>query len=243
MLSRLRKIRPAGFVAGFVAALVVGGGTAYAANGGSVIIGKTNYGTATTGISNSYGSAASFSSKSGYAPFRVNRSTKVPYLNSDLIDGLDSASFLRSTGKAADANKLDGLDSTAFGLASGQTGYIAAVGAFTDVDGDGVVDVLMAEASCPSGTKVTGGGVDNWTGNPTMVNSPAGGQSWDGVAVANQTDNVADDLVVYVVCYNPRGAVPGASSTVMAATATVSGKTAQSSGASLQDRVAAQIKK
>ena len=34
--------------------------------------------------------------------------------DADLLDGLDSAAFLRTTGKAADANLLDGMDSTAF---------------------------------------------------------------------------------------------------------------------------------
>ena len=34
--------------------------------------------------------------------------------NADLLDGLDSTEFLRTTGKAADADQLDGLDSGAF---------------------------------------------------------------------------------------------------------------------------------
>jgi hypothetical protein len=40
--------------------------------------------------------------------------------NADLLDGLDSTEFLRTTGKAADANLLDGLDSTAFLPATGK---------------------------------------------------------------------------------------------------------------------------
>jgi hypothetical protein len=40
--------------------------------------------------------------------------------DSDQLDGLDSAAFLRTTGKAADANLLDNLDSTAFLPAGGK---------------------------------------------------------------------------------------------------------------------------
>lgn len=40
--------------------------------------------------------------------------------DADMLDNLDSSAFLRTTGKAADANFLDGLDSTAFLPASGK---------------------------------------------------------------------------------------------------------------------------
>jgi hypothetical protein len=41
-------------------------------------------------------------------------------VNSDLLDNLDSAAFLRSGGKATDADRLDNLDSTAFLPATGK---------------------------------------------------------------------------------------------------------------------------
>jgi hypothetical protein len=41
--------------------------------------------------------------------------------NADLLDGLDSTDFLRSTGKAADADLLDGLDSAAFLRTTGKS--------------------------------------------------------------------------------------------------------------------------
>lgn len=47
----------------------------------------------------------------GYLPNNILVKAK----DSNLLDGLDSTSFLRSNGKAVDSDKLDGLDSTAFG--------------------------------------------------------------------------------------------------------------------------------
>lgn len=42
-------------------------------------------------------------------------------MNADLLDGLDSADFLRANGKAADSEKLDGIDSTGFLRKTGGT--------------------------------------------------------------------------------------------------------------------------
>lgn len=223
MLTRLRKIRPAGFIAGFLAALVVGGGgVAYAANGGYMVIGTNNYGTRGTGINDAYGTPLWLNGKAGYAPLRVNSVTKVPLLNVD---------------------QLDNLDSTAFALTGGQTGYIAVEGQFIDVDGDGTDDTLAASAVCPTGTKVVGGGVDNFTGNPTAINSPGGSQAWDGAALADPNTNTVGDLVTYVVCYNPRGAVAGSKSTASAAVAGVTTKVAQSPMDALRNKLASHTKK
>ena len=240
MMTRIRNIRPAGFVAGVIAALVIGGGSAYAANGGSVILGKANYATAGTGISNSGGTPLYLYSKSGTPPLKVNRTVKVPYLNSDLLDGLDQSAFLRATGKAVNADKLDGYDNSAFALAAGgHTGYITANGEFADVDSDGVADVLIATATCPVGTKLTGGGVDNWTGHTTLVDSAGPDGTWWAAAIADEYSNVNDDVVAYAVCYNPRGVVPGAT-TIAPSTSTKTQLTPQDL---LRDKVAAHLKK
>ena len=55
MLSRIRRLRPAAFIAGFLAAVVLtgGGAAAYAANGGSLLIGRSNSATATTTLTSS----------------------------------------------------------------------------------------------------------------------------------------------------------------------------------------------
>jgi hypothetical protein len=60
------------------------------------------------------GSALGLSVDPASPPFTTNSSTKVPNLNSDLLDGQNSTAFLGVNGTAANANKLDGLDSTQF---------------------------------------------------------------------------------------------------------------------------------
>jgi hypothetical protein len=102
-------------VVAYVALFFAMSGTAYAATGGTFLLGKSNSATTTTSLTNSAGTALKLTSKSGYPPLSVGTNKLlVPYLNSDLLDGLSSASFLRSTAKAADANLLDGVDSTGF---------------------------------------------------------------------------------------------------------------------------------
>ena len=93
---------------------------ANAANGGSWLLGRSNYESATTTVSNSAGTPLSLVAKTGYAPLKVSSTTKVTNLNADRIDGLDSTNFLRNTGKAVDADKVDGLDSTSFLRSTGK---------------------------------------------------------------------------------------------------------------------------
>jgi hypothetical protein len=232
MLARIRRLRPAGFVAGFVAAVVLtgGGAAAYAANGGSVIIGRANSGTATTTLTNTAGTPLKLNAKSGYAPLAVNSSVKVPYLNADRIDGLDSTSFLRSTARAADSSKLAGLASTSYALAGGRTGIITTDASWEDTDGDGVDDSLIAMAACPAGTQLTGGGVDNFSSGPTLVDSPDAG-AWFAGVLADQAGDLPTDVTAYAVCYNPRGAVPGAAANVAQSQAT------SSSGSAIPSKV------
>jgi hypothetical protein len=76
-------------------------GGAYAANGGSLILGRGNSASSLTGVSNSKGVAFSFRSKTGSAPFTVNgNSVKVSSLNADKVDGLDSTQLRGQTGPA-----------------------------------------------------------------------------------------------------------------------------------------------
>ena len=191
MLTRIRRLRPAAFVAGFLAAVVLtgGGAAAYAANGGSLLIGRSNFGSATTSLSNSGGTALKLNSKSGTAPLAVNRTTKVTNLNADFLDGRSDASYA---------------------LSAGQTGVILAEAEWIDLDEDQVSDALLAVAVCPEGTKLTGGGVDNFTGGATFFNGPDAAGAWYGAAEADPAVNLPEDVAAYAVCYNPRGAVPGA---------------------------------
>ena len=84
------------FAAGAIVALVLGTGTAYAANGGRFILGGNNYETREASLNNSTGTALTLRSKSGTPSLKVNRTTKVPNLNSDLVDGLEFADLARN---------------------------------------------------------------------------------------------------------------------------------------------------
>lgn len=94
------RVTPAAVVA--TTALVIAlSGTAVAATGGSFLLGHTNRTTSNTIISNSKGTALVFAAKKGIAPFSVNGDkVKVPSLNADLLDGVDSTKLqLRVSGQ------------------------------------------------------------------------------------------------------------------------------------------------
>jgi hypothetical protein len=187
----MRTSRTTAFAAGAVFAIVVGGGTAVAATGGTFILGRSNTAGAVTTLSNANGSALSLNSKLGTASLRVNRTTKVPNLNADLLDGLDSAALARTAGR---------------------TGQLDFTGELQDNDGNGLNDTIAAFADCPVGTQMTGGGGADQTATGLMfVNAPNGGESWVVVvAIDENTKESPLDVTASVVCYNPRGAVPGA---------------------------------
>lgn len=181
---------PVTFALGAVTALVIGSGTAYAATGGTFLLGKSNSATTPTSLTNSKGTALVLNSKAGTPPLKVNNGTKATNLNAD---------------------KLDNLDSTSLALANGQTNTLSALGEVIDFDEDGVGDAIAAFAVCPAGTKMTGGGGDDYTQDGTMViNSPLDRNIW---MVASTTATItvenAENIVAYAVCYNPRGAVAG----------------------------------
>lgn len=110
----MRISRTGAFVGGIACAVVIGSGTAVATNGASLLIGKGNTGSATTGLSNSTGTPLSLAAKKGTPPLKVNNTVKVKNLDSDLLDGKDSGAFLAKTGKAADAAKLNGKPASTY---------------------------------------------------------------------------------------------------------------------------------
>src|SRR5215218_7767707 len=101
MVARSFGRRPsASLVVSLIALFFALGGWGYAATGGSFILGKGNSAGNTTGLSsgakkgpalalrNTGGKpAASFTVKSGVAPFTVNSAAKVARLNADTLDG------------------------------------------------------------------------------------------------------------------------------------------------------------
>lgn len=185
------KISPTvGFGLGIVVTLALGTGTAVAATGGTFLLGKSNSASTTTTLTNSTGTALSLSSKSGTAPLKVNRTTKVTNLNADQVDGLDSTKFARAD--------------------IGQTNSVVAFGEAVDTDDDGFPDSIFAIAECPLGTRLTGGGGEDYTADGVMyVNSSLDKTSWFAATTADVATADPTDLVVTAICYNPRGSVSG----------------------------------
>jgi hypothetical protein len=182
--------RTVSFGMGAVMALVIGSGTAYAATGGKFILGKSNTAGKTTTLTSKNGAALSLNSPLGAPPLKVNRSITVPNLSSDLLDGMDQSQFALASGtvKAYDAPAI---------------GY--------DLDGSGKPETFIAEASCPAGTRRTGGGATDGTDFGVIVANapdPKIANAW--AVVVYDTDEAAETqapsaVKVSVVCYSPRG--------------------------------------
>lgn len=180
--------RTTSFAMGAVVALVVGSGTAYAATGGTFLLGKANVAGKTTTLTNKKGPALSLNSGFGTPPFKVNRSITVPNLSSDLLDGMDQSQFA---------------------LASGSVRAYDVAGVAYDLNHNTKPDMIIADASCPKGTQRTGGGITDKTLSGVFVASAPDtkvANSWAAaVAIDEATTETPSDLKVTIVCYSPRG--------------------------------------
>jgi hypothetical protein len=92
-----RSVSPAAVAVVALVILLSANGFAYAANGGSFLLGHSNAETATATLSNSRGTPLSLSAPSGHAPLAVNRSALVSNLNAQYTGGLTAAQ-LQATG-------------------------------------------------------------------------------------------------------------------------------------------------
>src|SRR4051794_119447 len=72
-------------------------GTAVAANGGNLILGKGNKARSTTTLTSTKSTPLSLAAPAGKAPLAVSNSVKVGKLNADLLDGLDSTALRSAT--------------------------------------------------------------------------------------------------------------------------------------------------
>jgi hypothetical protein len=164
-------------IAATLALFLALGGTAYAANGGSFLLGRNNAASLTTTLTNSGASPAlTLRPASGLPPISTSSRVKSPNLNADLLDGVDSSQFA---------------------LAAGNTGFIVGDGP----NGD-------ASATCPAGTRLTGGGgVAAGPDNLLFLSAPDPTTARTWLASAAPT---GEDVLAIAICYNPRGAVPGA---------------------------------
>ena len=95
-----------GVVVAYLALFIAMTGTATAATGGSFILGKSNSANKASSLANTSGTPLSLQAKTGFAPLRVNSSTKVFKLNADKLDGFDSTSFVRTNNPALTSKTL-----------------------------------------------------------------------------------------------------------------------------------------
>jgi hypothetical protein len=77
--------------------LVFGTGVATAATGGGFVLGRSNYESSPSSLSNTAATGGPalrlHTAKSSTPNFAVSNSTKIPHLNADLLDGLSSSAF------------------------------------------------------------------------------------------------------------------------------------------------------
>jgi hypothetical protein len=106
------RISPAAVV-GTTALVIALSGTAVAATGGGFVLGHINKTTSNTVINNSKGTALVLAAKKGIAPFGVNgNKVKVPSLNADELDGLDSTQLQRRVSGQCGSTAISAISST-----------------------------------------------------------------------------------------------------------------------------------
>jgi hypothetical protein len=178
-----------GFVAGAVFAVAVAGGGAVAATGGKFILGQSNTAGGTSTLTAKHGSALSLRS-TGAPALKVNTSRLVPNLNADRLDGLSSTSFARVTAK---------------------TGAFDFSGVLVDVDQNGLDDAIVAQASCPAGSQLTGGGSADYTTTGVVIESaPYPNETYVVVALIDEaTAEDPTNLIASAICWNPKGGLSG----------------------------------
>jgi hypothetical protein len=188
----LRTHAPA-LVSGVVGAVVgmsMLGGAAYAATGGTFLIGRANAATTTTTLTDTKGTPLSLVAKAGAPALKISNTVKIPNLNAALLGGRAESTFALAGGQFA---SISSTTTSAF-----------------DFNQDGTNDSRVAFATCPTGTVLVSGGADQDHSTPTytptavLASVDAGGNQW---VVA--TEGATSRPVADAICYNPRGSVPG----------------------------------
>jgi hypothetical protein len=182
------------FVAGAVAAVVLAGGTTYAATGGNFILGRTNTAGVYSTLSNPNGTALVVKSKSGQPSLRVSDSAKVPSLNADRVDSIEGSSLVRT---------------------STTLGTITSSGVIYDNETpeNEADDLVAALAECPTGSQVMGGGADHEPEDSFLISSypdtnpDFDTQAWVAISSAAPTQDNADEFTAFARCWDPSGNV------------------------------------
>jgi hypothetical protein len=215
----MRKPSPAMIVA-LLSLFVALGGAGMAATGGNLILGQSNSASTPTSLNapvaggrtltltnlnTAVGSSAlKLNVASNHAPFQVSSATKVPSLNSDLLDAHDSTYFLPASGTAANSSALGGEPPSHYLPVSGSVrSWTWAINTLTlaaPSDGD-------KTAQCPAGDTVLGGGWSVATGDDPdfeiKQSAPTGPplDGWNIIARNAGTDHTIT-AYVWAICAN-----------------------------------------
>jgi hypothetical protein len=138
-----------------VAVVIAMSGTAYAATGGSFILGRANHETSTASLADSKGTPLALSAPAHRAPLAVNRNTMVKNLNAQYLGGLTATGLAETGGEGFTApNTRAPISSTATIVAStgplhSGTYYVSATAKLFVVTGDGEGGCWIATSSAP----------------------------------------------------------------------------------------------
>ena len=95
-------------------------GTAYAATGGTFVLGKANAESSVSSLSNSRGTALNLSSAAGKPSLTINRSVQIPNLNASELHGISAGGFIHGTGTSASKRvAITGTGASALALTPG----------------------------------------------------------------------------------------------------------------------------
>lgn len=186
------------FGIGAIFALVVASGTAYAATGGNLILGKDNKAGATTTLKSTKGSALVLKAKSNSPVLKVSNAKKIAKLNADQLDGFSSEHFVKKSEIPP--------------APIGGTGQVSATGVATDLSGNGIVDSVLSAAYCPVGSSLTGGGGVDATSTGYLLRSTPTSDSRGWLFAVGFTEGSGDttgDSTTYAMCWGPNGKPTG----------------------------------
>jgi len=178
MNRRLRRYPSPSLVVSITALIVALGGASYSATGGNFILGQSNTANMQTRLTSPLAgtmfrlentnaaagaTALGLFVKPGRAPFTVNSATKVPNLNADKLDGLDSTQFPRK--RVISFNLAPGAISAPITPPANRPVYVMGVTTTATSNGYGVGQVTL----------LLNAGIFNWTGlestNPSTITS------------------------------------------------------------------------
>ena len=178
-------------------------GTAFAATGGSFILGRNNAAGAQTLLTNSgSGPILALSTRAGQVPLAVSvNAGKASNLNADRLDGLDAVDLQRRvSGSCSPGSAVGSIDAT--GGAACQTTQDAPVQIFTGGMSNG-----FGRADCPAGTTAIAGGVvpNRASGKAVLLYSSlyleaSGATGWQAAAEATGGSGYNGTGTIVVTC-------------------------------------------